>query len=178
MKTANRSKQRPEIGHSSERLYADAKMKPKFKTQAGVEICRECSAVGMRKHWFADSRMYQEFAADELVRYVLCPGCKRVESGILEGEVFLKSPLLAANQEMIYGTIYHTAAKAFHENPLSRIATLEDSGDQIHILTTTCSLAERIGKAINRALNGKLEIKPSKNEKFVIVRWNRALEKE
>lgn len=173
MRTLDRAKRAPEIGHSSERLVEDRKMKPKFKVQAGTAICERCKAVGLDKHWFFDTKLAEHYAADPLVRMVVCPGCKRVEDKMYEGEVTLESPLLSENKEMVYGTIYHTAAKAFHDNPFARIAVIEDMGDKIRLVTTTRWLAQRLGKEFHKAFKGHLEIKPSPGEKFVIVKWHR-----
>jgi NMD protein affecting ribosome stability and mRNA decay len=174
MKTKDRSKMSPEIGHSSERLFEDRHMKEKEKAQAGTAICTLCGAVGMHKHWFVDKRLAEQFAADPTVRFVNCPGCRRIANKVYEGEVLLKSSLLESNRNMIYGTLYHAAAQGFMRNPLSRIASVEDNGaDTIRILTTTCTLAERLGKAVNRAFKGDLKIKPWPDERFVSVRWER-----
>ncbi|MBX9686728.1 MAG: hypothetical protein K2X27_08500 [Candidatus Obscuribacterales bacterium] len=173
MKTHDRAKAAPEIGHASERLIEDRRVKDKTKTQAGTAVCERCQAVGMHKHWFVDNALYESMAGNPLVRMVVCPGCKRIEKKVYEGEVLLDSPLLAENREMVYGTLYHAAAKAFLRNPLSRVALIEEEGEQIRIVTTTCTLAERLGKAIQKAFKGKLKIKPSKDEKFVFVKWQR-----
>lgn len=173
MKTIDRAKANPAIGHSTERRIDDRRRKDESKTQAGTEICSLCRAVGMHKRWFVDSKLYEHFAADPTVRLVECPGCQRVSNKVYEGEVNLASPLLESNHNMIYGTLYHAAARAFMHNPLSRIAIIEDEGDKIRIVTTTCSLAERLGKAIHKALKGNLRIKAAKDERFVFVNWTR-----
>ena len=173
MKTIDRARRAPDMGHSGERLVEDRKFKPKEREQAGTRICQRCGAVGLQKHWFADKRMADKLAIDPLVHYVVCPGCKRIENKVYEGEVHLESPLLMKNKEMVYGTIYHTAARAFHDNPLARVAHIQEKDDQIYMLTTTKSLAERLGKAIHRAFKGELKIKPSPGEQYVIVRWFR-----
>lgn len=169
--STTRAKINPEIGHSTERLYERAHQKD--YAQAGTALCRDCGAVGMQKHWFVDKGLSTRCALDPLVRLTICPGCKRIEDKHYEGELTLESNLLSANRDMVYGTLFHAAAKGFLHNPLSRIAVFEDDGDRLRVVTTTCALAERMGKAIHRSLKGKLEIKPSPNEKFVIVKWHR-----
>ncbi len=173
MTTMQRAKRSPEIGHSTERLFEDNRMKQKHFAQAGTALCTACGAVGMQKHWFVDERLSAQCALDPLVRPTICPGCDRLKEKLYEGELILESELLSDNREMVYGTIFHAAAKGFLHNPLSRIAIFEDDGNRIRVVTTTCSLAERLGKAIKRSLKGKLEIKPSPNENFVIVKWRR-----
>ena len=169
----DRAKRAPEIGHSGERLIEDRRLKEKQRTQAGTAVCPRCGAIGIRKHWFAEPKMIERYASDPALRYALCPGCQRTEAKHYEGEVLLESQLLGENHEMVYGLIYHTAAKAFHDNPYSRIAVIQDDGDKIYMLTTTRTLAERLGKAFHRSFKGKLEIKPSPAEKYSIVQWRR-----
>jgi hypothetical protein len=164
---------RPNVGFNEERLSRDTQVKPLAKEQAGTRICIRCGALGMHKHWFVDKKMTEKVAADPLVRYVVCPGCRRTEDQVYEGQVLLDSPLILQNKEMVFGTIYHTAAKAYQENPLSRVAHIQESGNKIYMLTTTKTLAVRLGKAIHRALKGHLEIKPSPGEQYVIVNWLR-----
>ncbi len=173
MTTKERAKNNPQIGHSTERLFEDKRMKPKTHAQAGTALCSSCGAVGMQKHWFIDTNLSAKCAIDPLVRRVTCPGCKRLEDKIYEGELTLESSMLNANREMIYGILFHSAAKGFLHNPLARIAILDDQIDKIRVVTTTCSLAERLGKAIHGSLKGKLEVKRSPGEKFVIVKWHR-----
>ena len=171
--TTDRAKRAPEIGHSGERLVEDRKLKEKHHTQAGTAVCTRCGSIGLRKHWFAEPKLIERYAADPTLRYALCPGCDRTEKKHYEGEVLLESPLLGENHEMVYGLIYHTAAKAYHDNPLSRIAVIQDEGNKIYMLTTSRTLAERLGKAFHRSFKGKLEIKPSPEEKYSIVHWRR-----
>jgi NMD protein affecting ribosome stability and mRNA decay len=173
MRTSYCANLAPEIGRSAERLKEDHRITAKSKTQAGTALCDRCGAVGMHKSWISDRNLSEHFAADPLVRFVICPGCKRIEDKHYEGEVMLESPLLDSNKDMVYGTILHAEARAFLHNPLSRVAIIEDHGDKMRIVTTTCTLAERVGKAIHRALKGQIEIKPSPGEKFVLVKWSR-----
>ncbi len=173
MKTVDRAKARPEIGHSTERLYEDRHMKQKRKTQAGQMVCQRCGAVSMQKHWFVNSELAAQIKDNPLSRLVVCPGCQRVEDQHFEGEVVLKSPLLSEQREMFWGTLYHAAAKGYLHNPLSQIAAIHEKDDTIRIITTTCTLSERLGKAINKAFKGKLKITPSEDEKFVFVKWQR-----
>lgn len=171
----DRAKFSQEIGHNSERVTKNNKER---RTQAGTAVCKTCSAINMRKHWFLNPQSYEKVIRDPLTRFVECPGCSRLAEKHIEGEVLLESPLLEAEKEMVYGTVYNAAARAFHENPLSRIYSIEDRGSQMRILTTTCTLAGRIGRVIKRAMKGNLEIKPSPGEKFVSVHWTGVALKE
>lgn len=58
-------------------------------------------------------------------------------------------------------------------NAASKILSITDCEDYIEILTTTEWLAVRIGKEMEKAFKGKLEIKRPTQEQFVQVRWSR-----
>lgn len=164
----DRAKFSPEIGHNSER---PTKSNKEQRTEAGVAVCETCSAINMKKHWFLNNENYQKLIKDPLTRFVQCPGCRRLSDKHIEGEVLLENPQLSQSKEMMYGALYNTAARAFHENPLSRIYSIEEKGNQIRILTTTCTLARRIGQVMKRAFKGSLDIRYSPDEKFASVHW-------
>jgi hypothetical protein len=173
MKTIDRAKSNPQIGHSTERLVEDRRLKLSERAQAGSCLCQRCGAVSYHKHWFYDTSARHKVEADPTSRVVLCPGCERLERGVIDGEVLLESELLETNHEMVYGTIYHVAAKAFLSNPLSRVATIEDRGSQILIRTTTKTLATRIGKAIHKAMKGTLNTKSDPGDPLLRLHWYR-----
>ena len=63
MATIDRAKQKPETGHSEERLKSASHVKATPLEQAGTRICDRCGAVGIHKHWFADRKLKETLAA-------------------------------------------------------------------------------------------------------------------
>jgi hypothetical protein len=141
--------------------------------QPGTLICPRCHAISLQKRWFFDESLYQRLRALPCARFLVCPGCRRVERQIYEGEVILRSPLLLANKEQALHLIQNEEDKARQVNPFSRLAAVDDRGSEITILTTTIPLAERIGKAFHRSFKGALSVQYSPGERFVRIRWKR-----
>ncbi|MBI4533817.1 MAG: hypothetical protein HY711_07695 [Candidatus Melainabacteria bacterium] len=170
---SSKKQRAPEIGHAQDRLYTDRRFTQKLLLERGTSLCTRCGAISVEKHWYIDEDKLKVLKKDPNVRQVLCPGCERVERHIYDGEVILESDLLLTNKDAAMGLIKHTEGKAWHDNPLSRIASLTENGKRIEILTTTRWLAHRIGKQFYKSFKGALEIKPSHREKFVRVYWSR-----
>lgn len=169
MKSTNLAKAHPEIGHSTERLYEDRKMKQKHRQWAGKAMCERCGAVWMGKHWYV-----APVDKKDVIRTELCPGCQRVEQQLYEGEVFLKAPEATAENEDMMGLLNHTESRAYLQNPKSRIALIEPIEGGLHIVTTSVWLANRIGKEVANAFKGgQLDLKRSPGENFIIVRWEK-----
>jgi hypothetical protein len=141
--------------------------------QPGHIVCPRCHAISLQKRWFLNEPLYQSLRSRPDTRLIVCPACRRVERQIYEGEVVLNSPLLAAHKLDALQLIRHEEDRARQVDPLSRIADIDDRGDCIAVLTTTVSLAERIGKAFRRAFKGSLRIRYAPGERFVRIRWRR-----
>jgi hypothetical protein len=165
---------RPETLPSVEKLYASRRFNQKARASAGLFLCKQCHAISNSKHWYCDPHELAQLQNKPDVHKTLCPGCHRVEEKLYEGQVILSSPLLVTKKINILSLIRHTESKAWLDNPSSRIANMSLKGDQLEIITTTKWLATRIGKQLHKAFKGKLQIKPSPQEKFVRVYWSAA----
>src|SRR5205814_1751454 len=117
---------------------------------------------------------YKDLSKDKSVERALCPGCRRIEQKIYDGQVVLEGEFLNDHIETVMGLIKHTEGKAWHDNPRARIASIEQDGNRMEILTTTKWLAQRIGKEMHKSFKGKLKIQPLHRENFVRVYWSRA----
>ncbi len=164
---------RQELGRGEDWLFPDKKHQA-AADQPGLLICPRCHAISEIKRWYVDEDRYRELSRRPDAQFVICPGCLRIERQQYDGEVVLSSPLLATNKEQALHLIYHTEDKARQDNPFSRLASVDDQGDEIHILTTTQWLAERIGKEFKKAFSGNLQIQRLPGAKFSRVRWGRA----
>ncbi|HEY9869987.1 MAG TPA: BCAM0308 family protein [Candidatus Obscuribacterales bacterium] len=170
---SSKKQRAPEIGHTQDRLPADRRLAQKNIHEPGTSVCTRCTAICHDKHWYIDPNKLKSLARDPEVRQVMCPGCERVEKRMYDGEVVLESDLLVTHRDACLALIKHTEGKAWHDNPLSRIATMHENGKRIELLTTTRWLAMRLGKQFYKSFKGNLEIKPSHREKFVRVYWSR-----
>jgi hypothetical protein len=141
--------------------------------QPGTIVCPRCHAISLQKRWFLDEGLYQQLRTRPSTRLIVCPGCRRVEQQIYEGDVLLRGDILAANKRQALSLIRHEEDQARLVNPFSRLAAVEDRGNEIAVLTTTIALAERIGKAFHRSFKGALSLQYLPGERFVRVRWKR-----
>lgn len=164
---------RQQLGRGEDWLFPDKKAEA-GEDQPGLLICPRCHAISEIKRWYVDEDRYRELRSRPDAQLVVCPGCLRIERQQYDGEVVLSSPLLADNKEQAMHLICKTEDKARRDNPFSRLASVEDNGEEIRVLTTTQWLAERIGKEFRKAFSGELEIQRLPGEKFSRVRWHRA----
>ena len=58
-------------------------------------------------------------------------------------------------------------------NPLERIMKISDVKDGLEVTTTNEKLAQRIGKRLQKACQGKVEYKWSDDTKLIRVDWER-----
>ncbi len=175
VKPTEREVLREQVGRSEDWLF------PKTKdTHAnpvpdvpGALICPRCHAISLEKRWFLDEPQYEVLKRSPTTRAVICPGCEAVEREMYDGEVVLRSPLLTANKEAALHLIRNEEARVRQDNPLARLASVQDRGDEIYVLTITPFLAQRIGKEFEKAYGGELEIQNLPQERFTRVRWTR-----
>lgn len=151
---------------------------PRKKLQAGEDqpgtlICPRCHAISDIKRWYFDERRYHQLKLQPAVGVTTCPGCERVDRKLYEGEVHLRGPLVARNKRQALGMVRNQEQKAMQENPIARLAAVQDHGDEIAVITTTAFLAERIGKEFKKAFDGHLRISRLPREKFSRVYWER-----
>ncbi len=171
-KPTERQVRRADLGKSEDWRFPEKRFE-KGKDHPGIIICPRCHAISEQKRWYIDEQRYRALEHMPGVEKVLCGGCKRIQEGIYEGEVLLKSPLLLFRKDEALNLIRNTEKEARFENPLSQVASIEERDDEIYVLTTTAWLAERIGKEFHKALGGELTIDTPPYEKFARVRWIR-----
>jgi len=143
-----------------------------FQELHGHSYCTRCGAINFKKRWYFDPVQEQILRLDKNVDAVVCPGCRRVESGEYEGEVILANSKCATQMGEIVALIKHTEGKCWHSNHTAKIAAVNEVDDVIHIETTTSFLAERIGKELRKAFKGNLELKRTPEEKFMRAYWS------
>ena len=155
------------------RKYSELRNFEDGSVPTGIAICTRCHAIWDRKHWRLDEEEYTEKLRDRTVQQMVCPGCERLERGLYDGHVILRSPLIPKNEQAIIGLIYNTEERIRANNPLARIASLTLRGDTIEVLTITPFLAERIGKELRKAYQGTVQFKHPLRQDFVQVIWYR-----
>lgn len=139
----------------------------------GTMYCRKCHAVHQNKRWHFDESLYAKLSADKSVEDVTCPGCNAIKLRKIDGILTLRSPFVSEHKDEMLRMLHHEEATECEKNPLSRIAHIEHHEGEIQVQTTTRFLCTRLGRAVERAYQGKLEISHPPYEAFVWVNWSR-----
>lgn len=143
----------------------------------GKLFCPSCHAISLERRWFLDERRYELLKNDPEARPVLCPGCSAAERGMYDGEVVLSGAAMWPTLEDKQGAlnlVRNVESSVRANNPLARLASVEDQGGEIHILTITPFLAHRLVKEFAKAYGGTVKIDNLPDERFVRVRWDAA----
>lgn len=127
--------------------------------------CDACGAVyrSGRWHW-AD-------APEGEVR--TCPACRRIAEGMPAGHLTMQGPYVAAHAGELTSLARHEAEAERALHPMHRIMDVEIGEDAVLITTTDVHLPQRIGEALRRAHDGKLEITFREDTYDIRVDWRR-----
>ena len=136
-------------------------------------VCTRCHAVYQRRHWLFDENLYQQSAAQPETRKVVCPACHKISDNYAQGEVVLRGAFLEAHREEIMHLISNEEERAKGLNPLERIVRITESGGALTVTTTNEKLAQRIGRALQKAYHGEVSYRWSEDTKYAHVEWAR-----
>lgn len=146
------------------------------RAPAEPATCIQCGAVYSDRRWtLADTpkkvgKHKHYHPADK----VLCPACKQQQEGVPCGFVSLDGAFLSAHRDEIERLLYKEMERAAVDNPLARIMNLEaDAKGRLIVTTTTEHLAERLGKALEKAFDGEIRFDFSHENKLARVYWKR-----
>jgi len=131
--------------------------------------CPRCHLVYRSGRWQAS----QEDSADEIVHESHCPACRREMDLLPAGLLYLSGGYLAEHREEILNIAQNQASSAAAHRPLQRIMWIQQENGSTEIATTNGHLALRIGKAIESACKGSLNIKHAHGDQLVRVYWKR-----
>ena len=148
---------------------------PSTRTKAledkpGTLFCPQCKAISTQKRWFLDDDLYEKLKDDSSAQPTLCPACQQIEKRQYDGEVVLSGPRVTEHKQEVLNLVYNEETRGRESNPLVRLASVEDRGDSIYILTINQSFAQRLGKAVQAAYGGSLTIQNLPGESFSRVR--------
>jgi NMD protein affecting ribosome stability and mRNA decay len=141
---------------------------------AGHAVCKACHAVYEKKRWRFDEAAYAKLSALKQTKAVTCPACAKTHDRYAEGILTLRWPGLSEHRRDVLGLLRKEAARAQDVNPLERIMTIEDDGNELRVFTTNTTLAQRMGREMERAYHGKTHYRWSHRDKLVRVYWERA----
>jgi hypothetical protein len=116
-----------------------------------IAVCTGCHAIFRRRHWFFDEALYGQLTARPDTRLVTCPACRKEILNLIRNE-----------EERAKGI-----------NPLERIIHITEEHGKIVVQTTNEKLAQRIGREVGKAYQGKTNYRWSEDTKLLRVTWTR-----
>jgi hypothetical protein len=102
---------------------------------------------------------------------VLCPACRKAEDKDPGGILRLSGDYWPQHRDEILNLIRNEEKKAMGVNPVERILRIDEENGRLVVETTHEKLAQRLGRAIERACHGDVEYKWSDDTKLVRVEW-------
>jgi len=136
-------------------------------------VCRECGSVFAGGRWKLKSQANNDPAGTKRTVSALCPACRKIRDRMPSGVVILSGSFISKHEEEILNLVNHENREAMEINPLERIMDIERDDANLVILTTNEKLAQKLGRAVNKAYSGSVEYKWSEDRKLVRVNWHR-----
>ena len=139
-------------------------------------VCASCGAVYCKRRWTeADAdRGKREPEHWRPAKVTTCPACIQAQGGVPSGYVYIEGAFVAAHRDDIANLLRNEAERAAEDNPLARIMLWKEKGDgKLTLSTTTEHLAQRLGHALGKAFDGKVDYDFSHENKLARVTWRR-----
>jgi len=136
-------------------------------------VCKRCNAAYQNKRWSFDESLLKKMNEWKGVNKVLCPACQKIKDKFPGGIVTLKGEFLREHKDEIMNLIRNEEERAMGFNPLERIMGINAVREGMELTTTNEKLAQRIGKSIRRAYQGRVGYKWSRDTKLLRVEWER-----
>ena len=151
-----------------DRIFDDLRHDPyqakgKYKEPA---VCSDCGAVLKRGRWHWASPPEGALATR-------CPACQRIRDKLPAGQVILAGAFLKAHRDELLQLVRNEAEREKSEHALHRIMEIGQDGDRVVVTTTDIHLPRRIGRALETAYRGDLELAYGEDEYSVRVHWER-----
>jgi hypothetical protein len=139
-------------------------------------VCKECGSIYENRRWTAKGQLPRRERFDKAAEaaMTICPACRQVREGVVGGYVNLEGNFVGGHWGEIESLIRNEGTRTLEDNPLSRIMSItqsENGGAKVE--TTTEHLAQRIGRALEKAYDGEVEYTFSHENKVVRVNWKR-----
>lgn len=129
--------------------------------------CPQCGAVYHRGRWSWTAEASE--SADEQ----MCSACHRINDHYPAGEVTISGTFAIEHKDEILNLARNIEATETREHPMNRIIDIRDLDDEIQLNTTDVHLPRRIGKAIQDAFDGCLDIHFDEDGYFTSIVWKR-----
>ncbi|MEW6325024.1 MAG: BCAM0308 family protein [Nitrospirota bacterium] len=134
--------------------------------------CTQCGALYRNKRWQqAPPAPRRPARTQPAALPVLCPACRKVNDRYANGVVTIRWPKADGARHTILNLIKNQEDWGRQINPLERVISIQATDDALTVLTTNERLAQRIGRALERAFHGKALYRWSRENKLLRVEW-------
>lgn len=137
--------------------------------------CPGCGAVYLGRRWshVPTSRVLARRAGTP-VAVRICPACRRRRTGVPHGFLHIDGDFFAQHRPDLERLLRNEADRAREHNPLDQAIDWEDlNGDGLLVTTSTEHLAQRLGRALQKAFDGELHYGFSHENKLAHIWWHR-----
>ena len=136
-------------------------------------VCCECRAVYHDQRWYLEDQGRSSPGSYGDSKPTTCPACMKIRDRMPGGIVKLSGGFLKDHREEILNLIRNEGDRARQVNPLERVMGFETLGAGIDVFTTNEKLAQRIGRALHKAYEGRVSYDFSQDTKLARVTWRR-----
>jgi hypothetical protein len=169
----------------SDKRYTNATFTKRVDHEAGARreadnfphpaLCDECGAIYVNGRWSTHGRKFDEWKRGrwQPAYTTTCPACVQADNGIAGGYLTVDGTFFAEHKEEIGRLLSNEAKRAREDNPLSRTIDRTEADGKLIVTTTTEHLAQRLGRALEKAYAGKSVYDFSHENKLVRVHWHR-----
>lgn len=157
------------VGRHGPRQGLSSSTTKEKKARSGYLVCSQCLAEYHEKHWYSTDSSLE--APDRVRMESICPGCYRVEKRIWNGEVIIEGLDKFASRSELTSLLKRVEHECWLDNPTSRILGTIETEDKLEIKTTTAWLARRLGKEVESAFRGHLEINELTDKEMLYIHW-------
>jgi hypothetical protein len=137
-------------------------------------VCPGCGAIYAGKRWSrtpgARARAHR---AGEPVTIRVCGACRQRKIGVPHGYVHVDGEFFPHHRAEMEHLLHNEVERARDDNPLHQVLGWEDLGGTLLITTSTEHLAQRLGRALEKAYDGKARYGFSHENKLAHVWWHR-----
>ena len=133
-----------------------------------LAVCPECRASYRNGRW-----TWKAAPADAYEH--LCPACERIADDYPAGVLHVGGAFAAEHRDELVALIRKHEERERAAHPLNRLMSIEDEGSGFLVKTTYANLVQSLGRALEKAYDGRLEHPPTSGERdsLVRVRWSR-----
>jgi NMD protein affecting ribosome stability and mRNA decay len=131
-------------------------------------VCPGCGAV------FAGGRWVWRAESTDGAHKQMCPACQRIQDRVPAGFLTLRGEFFAKHREEILQLVRNKVQAEAARHPMNRIMDIEDDEDGDAVITfTDTHLPTGVGRAIENAYEGGLDIQYTEEAGIVRVYWER-----